>query len=307
VGDKRQGGLERHGGLFELATRQHGVVSTRQLAVLGYTRSSAAKAARVGRLRRLHKGVYVVGHEHLTWHAYCHAAILAVRPSVASHLSAGWLWGLLRYRADTIHVTAPTPRRQRRGFVVHASRLARADLSWVDGIPVTALPRTYLDLAVDLSPDSMDKALERAEERGILDLGPVDELLCRSVGHPGHAPLSRALAIYRPDPTVTRSDIERDFRELVEAGGLQPPSMNFVVGGYELDAYWEEERFGVELEVYETHGSRAAFERDGARQEDLMLLGIETIRISGSRLRREPQAVVARVAAHLERRRGELR
>ena len=283
------------------------MVSTRQLKELGYGRNSASKANRVGRLRRVHRGVYAVGHERLSWNGHCMAVVLAVQPSVASHLSAGWLWGLLRYRATTIHVTAPTPRRRRRGFVVHASRLARADLSWVDGIPVTALPRTYLDLAVDLKPDSMDKALERAEERGILDIRPVDELLRRTVGHPGHAPLSRALAIYRPDPAVTRSDLEGLFRDSVEGAELSPPSMNFVVAGYELDAYWEAERFGVELEVYETHGTRAAFERDGPRQEALMLLGIETIRISGPRLEREPQAVVERVAAHLERRRRELR
>jgi hypothetical protein len=283
------------------------VVSTRQLKELGYGRNSASKANRVGRLRRVHRGVYAVGHERLNWNGRCMAAVLAVRPSVASHLSAGWLWGLLRFRADTIHVTAPTPRRPRRGFVVHTARLAEADRSSVEDIPVTALPRTYLDLAVDLSSASMEKALERAEERGILDLGPVDDLLERTAGHPGHVPLRRALAIYRPDPAVTRSDLEDLFRASVEAVGLAPPSMNYFVAGYELDAYWEAERFGVELEVYETHGTRAAFERDGARQEDLMLLGVETIRISGPRLEREPQAVVERVAAHLARRRRELR
>lgn len=283
------------------------MVSTRQLKELGYGRNSASKANRVGRLRRVHRGVYAVGHERLNWNGRCMAAVLAVRPSVASHLSAGWLWGLLRFRADTIHVTAPTPRRPRRGFVVHTARLAEADRSSVEDIPVTALPRTYLDLAVDLSSASMEKALERAEERGILDLGPVDDLLERTAGHPGHVPLRRALAIYRPDPAVTRSDLEDLFRASVEAVGLAPPSMNYFVAGYELDAYWEAERFGVELEVYETHGTRAAFERDGARQEDLMLLGVETIRISGPRLEREPQAVVERVAAHLARRRRELR
>lgn len=282
------------------------MVSTRQLAAVGYSPSSAAKAAKAARLRRLYQGVYAVGHQRLTWSGHCMAAVLAVRPSVASHLSAGWLWGLLRYRADTIHVTAPTQRRRRRGFVVHASRLPGTDLSKVDGIPVTAPPRTYLDLATMLSRDRLDKVLERADETGLFDLGPVEELLARSGNHPGAGALRRAVAIYRPDPAVTRSDLERRFRGLIENAGLPVPAMNFNVAGYELDAYWERERFGVELEVYETHGSRAAFERDGARQEDLMLHGIETIRISGPRLEREPPAVVARIVAHLERRRREL-
>ena len=74
--------------------------------------------------------------------------------------------------------------------------------------------------------------------------------------------------------------------------------MNFNVAGYELDAYWEPERFAVELDVYETHGSRAAFERDRLRQEDLKLIGVEMIRVTGPRLEREPEAR-RRVAAHL--------
>ena len=82
--------------------------------------------------------------------------------------------------------------------------------------------------------------------------------------------------------------------------------MNFNVLGYELDAYWEPERFAVELDVYETHGSHAAFERDRLRQEDLKLKGVEMIRVTGPRLDREPQAIVERVAAHLELRRREL-
>jgi very-short-patch-repair endonuclease len=94
--------------------------------------------------------------------------------------------------------------------------------------------------------------------------------------------------------------------ELVRRKGLPAPSMNLNVLGYEIDAYWEPERFAVELDVYETHGSRAAFERDRLRQEDLKLKGVESIRITGPRLDREPQAIVARVAAHLRLRRRQL-
>lgn len=82
--------------------------------------------------------------------------------------------------------------------------------------------------------------------------------------------------------------------------------MNYSAEGYELDAYWQPERFAVELDVYETHGSREAFERDRLRQEDLKLMGVEMIRVTGRRLDREPHAVVERVAALLRQRRGEL-
>jgi hypothetical protein len=230
------------------------------------------------------------------------AVVLAVRPSVASHLSAGWLWGLLRYRPETIHVSAATQRHPRRGFVVHTAELAARDIEEVEGIPVTSIARTLLDLASMLHPDQLERALRRAEELGLFDLGPIEELLGRCGHHPGAGPLRRALDIYRDEPEFTRSGLEREFLKLVKKAGLPTPSMNFVVAGFELDAYWEAERFAVELDVYETHGTRHAFEADRKREDDLLLIGVETIRVTGPRLRREPKATVERVAAHLERR-----
>jgi hypothetical protein len=214
--------------------------------------------------------------------------------------------GFAAQPTGTIHVTAPTPRRSRRGFIVHSADLPRQDRGAPDGVPATAVPRTMLDLAARVSPAGLERILERAEELRELDLVALDELLGRTRGHPGHAGLRRALEIYRPAPEFTRSGLERRFLELVRVAGLPEPAMNYNVGGLEVDAFWERERFVVELDVYETHGSHAAFERDRLRQEDLKLKGVEMIRITGPRLDREPKAIVARVAAHLARRRREL-
>lgn len=261
----------------------------------------------VGRLRRVHRGVYAVGDERLTWEARCMAAVLAARPAVASHLSAGWLWGLLRRRPGTIHVAAPTPRREGRPFVVHCADLQQRDRWVLEDIPVTNLARTFLDLAAMLSPAQLERALERSEELGQFDLVALEDVLGRAGHHPGVDKLRRGLVIYRDqDPAFERSKLEGRFRLLIKKAGLPAPSMNLNVLGYELDAYWEPERFAVELDVYETHGSRAAFERDRLRQEDLKLKGVESIRITGPRLDREPEAIVARVAAHLEQRRRQL-
>jgi hypothetical protein len=306
VGDKKHQQRDGHVELFELATRQHGVVSTRQLEALGYGRSSAAKAHRVGRLRRVHRGVYAVGHEVLNWHGRCMAAVLAARPAAASHLSAAHLWGLLRYRPETIHVTAPTHRRQRQGFRTHYAVLEAVDIAAQDRIPVTSLARTQLDLAAMLSQERLERTLERSEELNTFDLGELEGVLNRYSGHPGAARLRKALAIYRPDPAFTRSGLERRFLALVKAAGLPAPSMNVNVIGHELDAYWERERFAVELDVYETHGTHASFEGDRLRNEDLLLAGIEVDRITGTRLKREPQRVMERLDRLLARRRREL-
>jgi very-short-patch-repair endonuclease len=171
---------------------------------------------------------------------------------------------------------------------------------------VTSFARTALDLAAMLPLNRFERVIERSEERGVLDLGPLLEILDRVGHHRGAPRLRQVLASYRHDPTVKRSDLESDFLALVRRAGLPLPSMNFNVAGYELDAYWEPERFVVELDVFETHGSHAAFERDRLRQEDLKLKGVEMVRVTGPRLDREPEQVMERVAVHLGQRRREL-
>jgi very-short-patch-repair endonuclease len=206
-----------------------------------------------------------------------------------------------------MHVTAPTRRRAKRRFKVHfSSILAEEDRSVREGLPVTALPRTLLDLAITARGDQMEGYLERAEKRDLLDIRAMEALLARCGGHRGRGRLAKALAIYRPDPSFTRSRFEQRFRRIVIAAGLTAPAMNFNVAGYELDAYWPDLRFAVELDLFETHGSRAAFERDRRRQEELKLLGVEMIRITKPRLDREPRAVIGNLAALLDRRRAEL-
>jgi len=230
-----------------------------------------------------------------------------VWPAVASHLSAAYLWGLLRYRPETMHVTAPTRRRAKRRFTVHfSSILAEEDRAEREGLPVTALPRTLLDLAITARGDQMEGYLERAEKRDLVDLTAIEALLARCGGHRGRGRLAKALAIYRPDPAFTRSRFEQRFRRLVIAAGLPAPAMNFNVAEYELDAYWPDLRFAVELDLFETHGSRAAFERDRRRQEELKLIGVEMIRVTKPRLDREPRAVIRNLDALLDRRRAEL-
>jgi very-short-patch-repair endonuclease len=300
----------------DLATQQHGVVSARQLLALGFAERTIHEWDAAGRLLRLHQGVYAVGHRRLTWHSHCWAGILGaeanevnevVWPAVASHGSAAYLWGIYRYAPARIDVTAPIRRRAKRAFRVHfSSILGEEDRTERSGIPVTSPPRTLLDLAIRARPEQLDRHLERAEELDLLDVAAIAALLDRAGGHRGRGRFRRALALYQPDPAFTRSRFEKLFRRRVRAAGLPAPSMNFNVGGYELDAYWPELRFAVELDLFETHGSRAAFERDRVRQEELKLLGIEMIRVTRPRLQREPEAVIRNLAALLERRRREL-
>jgi hypothetical protein len=294
-----------HRAASELAGRQHGVISIRQLERLGYSRDAAAKAVASGRLHRLWRGVYAVGHTDLSPQGRCLAAVLACAPgAVLSHGSAAWLWGLYRHRPGTIDVTAPTRRHRKPPIRLHYARLHDDERALRERIPVTSVSRLLLDLAATLTDARLESLLERCEELGLFDLGEIDATLARAGGHHGAGRLRRSLAIYRPDPAFTRSRMERRFLELVIDSGLPRPATNFNVAGLELDAYWDAERFAVELDVYETHGTRAAFERDRRREEELLLAGIESIRITGPRLKHEPQQVMERLARHLTRRTG---
>jgi hypothetical protein len=295
-----------HHALAELAKRQHGVVSVRQLRGLGYSQGAIQRAVGTGRLHRLHRGVYAVGHTALSWHGHCLAAVLASGAgALASHTTAGWLWGLLQSRPGAYHATAPAPRASRSAFRLHRARiLTEEDRVLVDGIPVTAIPRTLLDLAATLPERRLGAIIDRTEWQELLDLSAIEALLARTSGHPGYGRLRRAVALYRPEPAFVRSVLEQRFLDLIRGAGLPDPSMNHFVEGYELDAYWPEERFAVELDGYDSHRTRKAFEEDRRRQEDLKLAGIEVLRVTSRRLSSEPRLLAERVETLLRHRRA---
>ena len=222
----------RHRPLFELATRQHGVVSTRQLDELGYSRSSAAKAregraAAPGPSRRLRGRARA---SDLARALHGRGACLRARrrqPSVGR-----LALGLLRRPAgdDPPDGADRAPGEARvRGSL---RRLCRRRID--DGATASRSPpcrarcSTWPRL---LSPGRLERVLERAEERGSFDLA-ADRRAARAHRRPPgarHACGGR-LTIYRPTPPFTRSGLERRFLELVREAGLPAPAMNFVVG-----------------------------------------------------------------------------
>ncbi len=115
-------------------------------------------------------------------------------------------------------------------------------------------------------------------------------MLARNRGHHGASRLRRAIDLYAPPP-FTRSGLERRFLVLLAEAGIPRPVTASNVAGYELDVYWPDLRFAVELDVFETHGTRRSFEQDRMRDEDLKLAGVELTRVTGRRLEREPDRV----------------
>lgn len=293
--------------LADLAERQHGVATYRQMRQLGLSNGHIHRASKASRLRRVHRGVYAVGHKRLSGHGRCLAAVLACgEGAVLSHRSAAWLWGFIPNCPSEPEVTAPGRGHRRRRIRVHrVAAVADQDCGDRHGIPVTTVPRTLIDLAEVASLRELSRAVDRAKRLGRLDLHALDRVLVRRNRTVGAKRLRRALALYRK-PVFDRARSELLFLDALEKEGVSLPKLNTWVEKWEIDAYWEAERFAVEVDGWETHGSREAFENDRLRLEEMKLAGIDCIPVSARRIEKEPEQVARRIRILLDRRRREM-
>ncbi len=264
----------------ELAGRQHGVVSLPQLDELGVPRHVIYARLKARRWYLLHRGVYAVGHRALTWRSRLLAAVYACGPgALASHRAAGALHGLLN--SGRIEVTAPRGIKSKPNMTVHRTRrLDEQDRTLVAAVPVTATARTLVDLADVLSEERLAKAVHQAEILRVFDLEALDEARARGGTRRGRHRLTRVLTAYQPEPHFLRSRAERRVLELCRQAGLPMPRFNVSVAGYELDVYWPEARFALEVDGAETHDTTYAFHSDRRRDRALAVQGIQVNRVT---------------------------
>jgi very-short-patch-repair endonuclease len=276
-----------------LAARQHELVTRVQLLELGLDDRAIARRVRAGRLHRVHRGVYAVGHPRLTREGRYLAAVFASgKGAVLSHRSAAVHWGLLPERGPRIDITVPgSGGRARRGAtIVHRSPLPDADIIVKDGVPVTSPARTLSDVA-DLGNR---RELERAyDEAAYLRLDLTD--LEPRPGRRGSGLLKRVLAEHEPGSTRTRAEFEELLLALCREHDLPPPAVNATVLGHEVDFSWPAQQLIVETDGWQAHGTRKAFEADRERDAQLTAADWRVIRITWKRLEREPDAVAAQL------------
>ena len=284
-----------------LAARQHGVVARRQLEALGFTAPGIKHRVACGRLHPVHRGVYAVGHASLAPRGWQLAAVLACGAgALLSHRSAAALWGLLPTARPLMDVTSGRSRRGGRGIALHrVRRLDPSDRAKRDGIPVTSVARTLLDLADVVPPTLLERAFEEAERLSLLDACAIAAACDRGVGRRGVTRLRALVTAHRPPVALIRSELERRFVGLCRRARLPLPAMNVVVAGLEVDAVWPDRRLVVELDGHAFHRTTAAFERDRERDATLALAGFRVVRFTYRRLDTEPEAVAGIVRALL--------
>jgi very-short-patch-repair endonuclease len=174
---------------------------------------------------------------------------------------------------------------RRQGIQVHHSlTLTSADVTQIDGIPCTSVPRTLLDLAAASPSHVLTRACNQAEINKALDFGAITDLLARSHRHPGAARLRAALRVDRLGEDRTKTPLERRFLGLCARAEVTRPAINqwMPVGGEEMecDFVWNAERVVVEVDGWETHRTRAAFENDRRRDRLLQTGGWRVIRLT---------------------------
>ena len=284
----------------DLAYGQHGVISVRQLIALGWSHAAIARAVRDGYLIRIHRGVYAVGHTRLTARGRWMAAVLACGDgALLSHRAGAALHDLWPVPSGLIDVTALTARKSD-GVRCHRSRtLHPDDRDVVDGIPVTAVPRIFLDMAEILTAQRLRTLLEQAQRRDLLNPARINAMLGRSNGHRGVAKLRAALAQLHDEAPWTQSELERNFLEFVRAAGLPEPQTNVIVDEILADCFWPEHNLVAELDGFDFHRDREVFESDRHRRTVHTLAGRRCINITQRMIERGAKALRADLFALL--------
>ena len=291
----------------ELAGSQHGVVTAAQLVDLGLGERAVRARSEAGKLHRVRRGVYAVGHPLLTPKSRMMSAVLACGAGAfISHRSAGALWGIGPAGHTAIDVSSP--RRSGRGhdgIAVHrASEDDAGDLVEVDGIPCASVARTLLGLASVVGRPAFERAVGRAETLGLLDRREVEAVVAGSGGRPGVRLIRSLLSELRPEPAFTRSELERRFLALCRRRRLPRPAANLWValadGGMEVDFLWAAPRLVAELDGHRAHGTRRAFERDRRRDQLLAAAGYRVVRFTWRQVVERPHEVTETLRSLLD-------
>jgi very-short-patch-repair endonuclease len=273
-----------------LAERQHGLVTRAQLLAIGVGVSAIDHRVANGTLQAVRRGVYAVGHRALRPQARFMSAVLALGPgAVLSHASAAALWGIRPSSATLIDVTVPGRPRGHAGIRVHRCALLPGDVTVRDGIPVTTVERTILDMAAVVSPAALRRLLEAAERERLVDWRRIAQRAAEP--RRGMRVLRAIVAEKSVGLRITKRELEARFQEFLRRFGLPLPATNAWIEGFEVDCVWHGARLIAELDSRRYHGTDGAVERDRARDRRLVAAGWTVIRITWRQLHSDPESL----------------
>jgi hypothetical protein len=281
------------------AAGQWGVLSLDELFACGLSRGAVSDRALSGRLHKIHRRVYAVGHTNLPLEGRFVAAVKACGPrAVLSHHSAAALWGFMQWDERYPEVTIlGTAQRAHRGLRIHRTTiLDRDDTARHRGIPITSPARTLLDLAARLDHRSLRSATRRAQSLHRVNVRQLVAILACHGRRPGSAKLA---CIVATGPAPTRSELEDAVLDLILRGGFAHPQVNEALrrSGRRVvpDFRWPEQRLVVEADGAAWHDNQLAREDDAERQALLEAHGERVLRVTWDQAIARPGQTLARI------------
>ncbi|WP_028063696.1 type IV toxin-antitoxin system AbiEi family antitoxin domain-containing protein [Solirubrobacter soli] len=280
-----------------IAARQHGAIKSSQL---GLSRAGVAKWVRSGRLHRKYRGVYAYGHPRLSREGEWMAGVLAGGHGAAlAGRCATVLLGVGKRTPREVEIIVPGHRRTQPGLRVRTCRnLDPRDLTVVNGIPVTTVARTLVDLADDEDAEDVAHVIHEAAHWGKFDLAATRAALDRANGRRGVKVLEAAIDLHLSGSAGSRSRLEKRFRKLIAGAGLPQPRHNVNVNGFEVDFTWPM----VVVEI-DGPGHRRARTRvdDAIEDAALRAAGYTVIRFTEADVDHRPEKVLQALTAALGR------
>jgi very-short-patch-repair endonuclease len=231
------------------------------------------------------------------------AAVLASGPeAVLSHWSAAAFWMIRPNSRSIIDITTPHKSRSWDGIRRHHKALPTDEVTVEEGIPVTTVPRTILDLAATESADVVGNLLRESEYRQLSDRLSLWDLVERYPGRRGVRKVRTALERLKEEPSGRkRSRLEECFAPFLRLYRLPQPRFNdwILLDGkrYQVDCHWPGTGQIVELDGWEGHGTRTAFREDRARDRQLRVAGYSVTRVTWHQLDDEPDVIAADLRA----------
>lgn len=294
---------ERPGSLWDLVRRQHGVVARRQLLARGLSATAVRHRVATGRLFPLWRGVYAVGRPDVGRRGLWMAAVMSCGDTaLLSHGAAASLWGLEIGSAGIDVVVPASVVRDRPGIRVHR-RTAWKEIRRcvVDGIPVTDIVSTLLDLASCRSHRLVERAVNEADR---LDLIDPEALRIAIEPLPAKRPGRALLRTLLDSQTfaLTDSDLERRFLRLIRQVGLPQPVTQANVNGFRVDFYWPDLGLVVETDGLRYHRTPAQQKKDRLRDQTHIVAGLTPLRFTAAQVRYEAdwvrESLLAAAARH---------
>jgi very-short-patch-repair endonuclease len=268
------------------------VLTRRDLEALGFSKMAIDHRIATGRLHLISRGIYVVGRRELTPHGRWMAAVLACGDDAAlSHRSAAELWGIGKEWEGRIDVTIQRDSRiTRRGIKVRRRpSLPEGSVVGRFGIPVTNPTQTLVDVATELKPLRLERAVNQADVHDLVDPETLRRSLDAYAGMPGAKTLRTMLD--RHTFRLSDSDLEIYFRPLALTAGFPLPLSKQWVLGYEVDFHFPDHGLIVETDGLRYHRTPAQQARMVKRDQTHTSHGFRVLRFTHWQIAHAPNEV----------------